>query len=67
MAQLVQRSFTFENLAMQSLHTGAAGQLRHTAHWLGSRLVRLERLEKGFCKRRLNTRSIYSDKLLIHS
>lgn len=57
MAQLVQRSFAVENRAMQALQTCADGQVRHTAHWLGSRL---ERLEKGFCKRRLNTRSIYS-------
>ncbi len=60
MAQLVQRGFAVENRAMQALQTGAEGQLRHTAHWLGNRLVRLERLEKGFCNRRLNTRSIYS-------
>ena len=42
---------------MHAAHTGAAGQLRHTAHWLGNGL---KRLDKGFCNRRLNTRSIYS-------
>jgi hypothetical protein len=44
-AQRAQRGFAVENRARQALQTGADGQLRHTAHWLGSPL---ERLEKGF-------------------
>jgi len=31
---------------MQALQTGADGQLRQTAHWLGSSI---ERPESGFC------------------
>ena len=57
MAQLLQRAFSWQNRAMQGLQTGADGQLRHTAHWLGSII---EMLVRGFCRRRLNTRSIYS-------
>jgi hypothetical protein len=37
MAQVLQRGFALENLAMQALHTGSAGQLRHIAHWLGNK------------------------------
>ncbi len=37
MAQAWQRAVLAANRAMQGLQTGAVGQLRHTAHWLGKR------------------------------
>ncbi|MGB4117558.1 MAG: hypothetical protein WBK51_13545 [Polaromonas sp.] len=57
MAQHVQRGLSVAKRAMQALQTGSDGQARQTAHWLGSRRARLG---KGFCSKRLNTRSIYS-------
>ena len=57
MAQHVQRGLSLAKRAMHALQTGADGQARQTAHWLGSRRARLK---KGFCSKRLNTRSIYS-------
>ena len=53
MAQVVQRSVLAAKRPMQLLQTGAVGQLRHTAHWLGMSWV-------VDWNKRLNTRSIYS-------
>ena len=63
-AQPMQRGFSVVNRARHARHTGSAGQLRQTAHWLGSSIDGLDTFKKGFCKRRLNTRSIYSGRYL---
>jgi hypothetical protein len=43
MAHTLQRKVSGEKRAKQSQHTGALGQVLHTAHWLGSRWVRAEK------------------------
>jgi hypothetical protein len=57
MAQHLQRGLCIAKRARQALQTGSDGHARQTAHWLGSRR---DKGLKGFCNRRLNTRSIYS-------